>query len=122
MSEERVDESARRVLKEKFLMGLFDDPFVDAERAAEVVGREDFVREGEVSEVRVVSEDKEVEEGVVEGADEREGEEEEEEEEEEDGEGGRVDGPNDNNGISATSIPTPCPCPCRGETRTSASE
>lgn len=42
-----VDRCVRRVLKEKFVLGLFDNPFVQAERAGEIVGREDFVREGE---------------------------------------------------------------------------
>lgn len=38
VSEERIDESARRLLREKFRLGLFDDPFVDPERAASCVG------------------------------------------------------------------------------------
>ncbi len=33
-----VDESVRRVLRQKFELGLFEDPFVDVERAARVVG------------------------------------------------------------------------------------
>jgi len=41
VSESRIDESARRLLKEKFTLGLFDDPFVDAERAEVVVGATD---------------------------------------------------------------------------------
>ncbi|GAA3693411.1 glycoside hydrolase family 3 N-terminal domain-containing protein [Zhihengliuella alba] len=41
VSESRIDESARRLLREKFTLGLFDDPFVDAERAEVVVGAAD---------------------------------------------------------------------------------
>lgn len=44
VSESRVDESVRRVLKEKFVLGLFDDKrFVDEERAGDVVGSSEFV-------------------------------------------------------------------------------
>ncbi len=46
VAEERLDVSVRRLLREKFRLGLFDAPFVDEERAAAIVGREDFVEEG----------------------------------------------------------------------------
>ena len=46
ITSERIDESARRLLLVKFQLGLFDDPFVDPDLAAEIVGREDFVRAG----------------------------------------------------------------------------
>jgi beta-glucosidase len=39
---ERIDESARRLLRVKFALGLFDDPYVDEEVAAATVGRQDF--------------------------------------------------------------------------------
>ncbi|MGN8027650.1 glycoside hydrolase family 3 protein [Microbacterium sp. 22242] len=42
VSEERLDVSARRLLREKFLLGLFEDPFVDAEKADAIVGKADF--------------------------------------------------------------------------------
>lgn len=38
VAEARVDESAFRLLKLKFRLGLFDDPFVDEDAAAEIVG------------------------------------------------------------------------------------
>ncbi|WP_158866349.1 glycoside hydrolase family 3 protein [Leifsonia sp. AG29] len=38
VSESRVDESARRILREKYRMGLFADPFVDAGAADAIVG------------------------------------------------------------------------------------
>lgn len=48
VSESRVDDSVRRVLKEKFVLGLFDDRrFVDEQTAGEVVGSPDFVALGE---------------------------------------------------------------------------
>ncbi|MBS1699070.1 MAG: glycoside hydrolase family 3 C-terminal domain-containing protein, partial [Actinobacteria bacterium] len=46
VAEDRLDVSVRRLLREKFRLGLFDDPFVDEEHAAAVVGRADFVQEG----------------------------------------------------------------------------
>ncbi|WP_045746095.1 glycoside hydrolase family 3 protein [Actinoplanes rectilineatus] len=38
VSEARLDVSARRLLREKFRLGLFDDRFVDADRAETIVG------------------------------------------------------------------------------------
>lgn len=46
VSEERLDESARRILLVKFRLGLFENPFVDEDQAAEIVGNEGFRREG----------------------------------------------------------------------------
>lgn len=42
VSEARLDESARRLLRVKFQLGLFDNPYVDEGAAAEIVGRQDF--------------------------------------------------------------------------------
>ena len=38
VTEERLDMSVRRILREKFDMGLFEDPFVDPDAAAAIVG------------------------------------------------------------------------------------
>lgn len=38
VAEARIDESAMRLLELKFRLGLFDDPYVDEDEAAEVVG------------------------------------------------------------------------------------
>lgn len=46
VSMDRINRSVRRLLREKFVLGLFDDPFVDAELAACTVGRADFVEAG----------------------------------------------------------------------------
>jgi beta-glucosidase len=46
VSEARINESVGKLLREKFLLGLFDNPFVDPEAAEKIVGREDFVRKG----------------------------------------------------------------------------
>ena len=47
VAESRIDESARRVLREKFALGLFESPYVDAKRAAEIVGSAEFRAAGE---------------------------------------------------------------------------
>lgn len=44
--ESRIDASVRRLLTEKFLLGLFDNPYVDASLAPSIVGRPDFVAAG----------------------------------------------------------------------------
>ena len=46
ISEARIDESVRRLLRAKFRMGLFDDPFVDVKAAGQVVGNPEFVEKG----------------------------------------------------------------------------
>ncbi|MEV7598804.1 glycoside hydrolase family 3 N-terminal domain-containing protein [Kitasatospora sp. NPDC089797] len=38
VDEERIDASARRILRDKFRLGLFDDPYVDPDEAERVVG------------------------------------------------------------------------------------
>ena len=42
ISESRIDESARRLLRDKFRLGLFDDPYVDPEAAATLCGSAEF--------------------------------------------------------------------------------
>ncbi|KAL4812865.1 beta-glucosidase C [Aspergillus spinulosporus] len=46
ISEDRIDISVARLLKEKFLLGLFDNPFVNASAANSIVGNEHFVNLG----------------------------------------------------------------------------
>ena len=42
ISESRIDESARRILRDKFRLGLFEDPYVDPEAAAALCGCAEF--------------------------------------------------------------------------------
>ena len=49
VAEERLDVSARRILREKFELGLFEQPFVDVAAADEIVGRADFRAAGEAA-------------------------------------------------------------------------
>ncbi|GJM28505.1 MAG: beta-glucosidase [Cyclobacteriaceae bacterium] len=46
VTEERLNESVRRLLRLKFQLGLFDDPFVDEKLADQVVGNDDYMEEG----------------------------------------------------------------------------
>ncbi len=46
ISEARIDQSVRRLLRDKFTLGLFDNPYVDAGRVHEIVGRADFMDAG----------------------------------------------------------------------------
>jgi beta-glucosidase-like glycosyl hydrolase len=48
----RIDESVRRLLREKFALGLFDNPFVDVNAASKIVGQPAFVKEGELAQRR----------------------------------------------------------------------
>lgn len=49
ISEDRIDQSVRRLLKEKFKMGLFDNPYVDPDRAEKIVGKVEFITAGELA-------------------------------------------------------------------------
>jgi beta-glucosidase len=42
ISEARIDQSVRRLLRQKFQLGLFDNPFVDVAQVPEVVGCSEF--------------------------------------------------------------------------------
>lgn len=52
VTEDRVDASVRRLLREKFVLGLFEQPYVDAGAASGIVGRADFVAAGETAQRR----------------------------------------------------------------------
>ncbi|SDJ39442.1 glycoside hydrolase family 3 protein [Streptomyces indicus] len=52
IGEERIDASVRRLLREKFVLGLFDQPYVDPERAEEIVGNSEFRGAGEAAQRR----------------------------------------------------------------------
>jgi beta-glucosidase len=49
IDEARIDESIRRLLRNKFRMGLFDDPYLDPEAAEITVGQGAFRRAGELA-------------------------------------------------------------------------
>ena len=47
IAEERINESARRLLRDKFRLGLFDDPYVDPDEAERMCGSPPFRAKGE---------------------------------------------------------------------------
>jgi beta-glucosidase len=52
ISEKRLDSSVTRLLRQKFELGLFDNPFIDEKKAVEIVGNAEFVKAGEESQRR----------------------------------------------------------------------
>lgn len=52
VSESRIDQSIRRLLREKFQLGLFDNPYLDAEKASNIVGNKNFCDEGDLAQRR----------------------------------------------------------------------
>jgi len=55
ISMSRIDSSVRRLLRLKFQLGLFDQPFVDENAADEVVGNPEFVKAGALSQRRAMT-------------------------------------------------------------------
>lgn len=49
VSETRIDESVRRLLREKFVMGLFENPYVDVEAAQKTVGKPAFQQRADLA-------------------------------------------------------------------------
>ena len=55
LSEARIDQSVRRLLKQKFELGLFDDPFVDETRVSELFGSAQSAAAGLASQSRAMT-------------------------------------------------------------------
>jgi beta-glucosidase len=55
LSEARIDSSVRRLLRLKFQLGLFDEPFVDEDQVAKVLGHPDSVAAGIQSQQRAMT-------------------------------------------------------------------
>jgi beta-glucosidase len=53
--EARLDESVRRLLREKFILGLFEQPFTDPESAVSIVGNAEFQREADIAQRRSIT-------------------------------------------------------------------
>lgn len=54
VTQARIDESVRRLLREQFVLGLFENPYVDAERAATTVGKPEFAARAAAAQRRSV--------------------------------------------------------------------
>ncbi len=52
LSEHRIDSSVIRLLRLKFQLGLFDNPFVDEKKAGQIVGNPEFMKAGQEAQCR----------------------------------------------------------------------
>jgi beta-glucosidase len=52
LTEARIDVSVRRILRDKFLLGLFDNPYVDEEEALRIAGNDSFVEKGKQAQAK----------------------------------------------------------------------
>lgn len=52
--ESRIDISVKRILKDKFLLGLFDNPYVDATKAGKICGNAAFRKKGKEAQAKAV--------------------------------------------------------------------
>ena len=55
LSEKRIDESVRRVLRQKFILGLFDNPYVDVDKAIATVGKAEWKKVAEMAQRRAMT-------------------------------------------------------------------
>ena len=55
LTEARIDESIKRLLRQKFELGLFDNPFVDEAKVPQVFGKPEFQKAGEESQRRAIT-------------------------------------------------------------------
>lgn len=49
ISETRIDASVKRIMRDKFILGLFDDPYVDIKKAGTIAGKQSFREKGKVA-------------------------------------------------------------------------
>ena len=52
IKESRIDQSVRRILRDKFTIGLFDNPFVDVNKISEELSKQDEIKKGEIAQVK----------------------------------------------------------------------
>ena len=52
IEESRIDQSVRRILRDKFTIGLFDNPFVDLSKISEKLLKPDKIKKGEIAQVK----------------------------------------------------------------------
>jgi beta-glucosidase len=55
LTEKRIDESVKRLLRQKFELGLFDNPYIDADKADKIVGNPEFAKAAEESQRRAMT-------------------------------------------------------------------
>ncbi|MFD2573856.1 glycoside hydrolase family 3 protein [Spirosoma soli] len=55
LPEARIDQSVRRLLRQKFQLGLFENPYVAVEKATQIVGKPAFRQAGEAAQRRAMT-------------------------------------------------------------------
>jgi beta-glucosidase len=55
LKESRIDESVKRLLRQKFILRLFDNPFIDGSKAEQIVGKDEFKKAGEAAQRRAIT-------------------------------------------------------------------
>jgi beta-glucosidase len=55
LSETRINESVKRLLRQKFELRLFDNPFIDEAKVSQVLGNPEFVKAAEASQRRAMT-------------------------------------------------------------------
>jgi len=54
ISEARIDKSIKRIMRDKFRLGLFDNPYVDENKAEEIAGNKKFREKGEIAQQKSI--------------------------------------------------------------------
>ena len=52
LDESRLDVSVKRIMKDKFRLGLFDNPYVDEQKATQIVGQDSFRKKGKIAQAK----------------------------------------------------------------------
>lgn len=52
LTEERIDLSVKRIMRDKFTLGLFDNPYVDVEKSEAIVGNVHFIAAGKEAQAK----------------------------------------------------------------------
>lgn len=55
ISEQRINESVKRLLRQKFQLGLFDNPYINVQQAVQTVGKPEFQQEAALSQRRAIT-------------------------------------------------------------------
>jgi beta-glucosidase len=54
LTEARIDESVKRIMRDKFRLGLFDDPYINEDAANKIAGKETFRELGRIAQAKSV--------------------------------------------------------------------
>lgn len=55
LTEERIDHSVRRLLRQKFELGLFENPYINIDKTIATIGKDEFVKAGEAAQRRAIT-------------------------------------------------------------------